>query len=49
MRKGLGGVGSEGQLGPEHGLTLQSGSLPDEQVVKVALERLLVNVEDLVS
>jgi hypothetical protein len=28
---------------------LKSGSLPDEEVVEVALQRLLVNVEDLAA
>jgi len=38
-------VRSERKLGPEDGLTLKSGSLSDEEMVEVALKRLLVNVE----
>ena len=37
MCLGLGGVGSEGQLGLEHRLPLQACALSDEEVVEVAL------------
>lgn len=37
VREGVGGVRPERQLGAEHGLTLQTGALSDEQVVVVAL------------
>ena len=33
----VGGVGAEGEFGPEHRLALQTGALADEQVVVVAL------------
>lgn len=39
MSEGLGGVRSEGKLGAEHSLALQTSALTDEQMVVVALEK----------
>ena len=39
-------VRPERELRPEDSLTLESGSLTDEEMIEVALERLLVDVED---
>ena len=46
---GVDRVRSEAELGAEDGLALQSRALPDEKVVEVGLQRLLVHVEYLVA
>ena len=42
-------MGPEGELCAENCLTLEPGALTDEQMIKVTLQRLLMNVEDLVA
>ena len=43
------GVRSEGEFGFEDGLPLQTGALPDEKMVEITRDRVLVNVEDLLT
>ena len=49
MSNGVDRVRSKGELCFENGLTLQTGSLPHEKMVKVTRDRVLVNVENFLT